>query len=136
MLGVERLQFLLEYYERRRGLIYNKNMKRLILVLLILGITAILYFMSFPLSIKNTTSHTVEFSPSACFACYGCYCEYTVDKNKTYELNEFYKAECIDYQGDVGKDRVNISLKGKEFDDFIKCVEQFDGIPSPSHTGN
>ncbi|RJR27364.1 hypothetical protein C4561_02315 [candidate division WWE3 bacterium] len=107
-------------------------MKKIITLLLLLGIPISIYLVATVTKNKNSDNHLVQFNPVACFSCYGCNCEYTVDRKTTYKLNEFDKTKCLDFQGDIGAESASVSLDSKEFDEFLKCVKQYDGIPSPT----
>lgn len=90
--------------------------------------------------IRSGRKHKITFDISSCFACYGCGCQYTIDDNDKYTLNEFDKTKCI-YDlddGNAGKyhsliseklsentNPVDIYLEGEDYDKFMRCVKKY-----------
>jgi hypothetical protein len=119
--------------------------KRLIIVFLLLVVLATAYAVYNTLlngnsNTANDNKHKIIFDISGCFACYGCSCEYTVDDNEIYILNEIDKTKCI-YNLDNGTsgkyhnlineklsgdtNSTDIYLEGEDFNKFIECVRNY-----------
>lgn len=111
-------------------------MNKKFLIFIILAFAALILLLVF-LNIGSiqkdviSESNSVSFNPLSCYACYGCDCIFTLANGKEYKLNEFDKGKCLNYQLDnSGKEKEIVNLNDKEYNDFVKCVENFSNNPT------
>jgi hypothetical protein len=123
----------------------SKNIKWITIVIVCTLLAFVLFLsLSNRSPINDVQSHEISFDVMGCFACYGCGCEYTVDGEDSYSLDEFNKTKCI-YDLDGGQNgkyhglvveltqkaseddmtTVTITLEGNDFDEFLNCVENY-----------